>query len=706
MKRWPVLTAAATTVLVAATSFVVFRSKKTPSATPSASAEQPSNRAPTPYRIAEPIYDGKLMQGWEDWGWGQHELPTGEAARIVFGGYGGIVLHHNSLPAQYGALVFRVKAPKEFGDFLVVNLKSARAPDSKFPRVRVEPRHVLPMENGWNEVLVPWSELNPEAEPIDRITLTASRMVANDWVHLDKIALTTPTAPISVAVKAKRAKLSIVCGREARPISPFIYGYTNGVITTGGTGQRIGGNPLTRMNWDTGAWNVGSDWFFENADGGKDFWKWLDEGAKRDLFMATVVPMIGWVAKDTTSVGFPEAKFGKQQKHDPHRPEAGDGNAPNGSPLQPGPPTETSVEAPPELIGRWIRKLREKDKARGKRSVGVYILDNEPTLWDITHRDVHPKPVTYDELLERTIRYATAIRSADPEALIAGPAEWGWSGYHFSGKDRVAGTALRPDQRAHEGKPLIPWYLQKLAEHEKKTSVRLLDVVDVHYYPAADGLVGAGAKKDPETAALRLRSTRALWDPGYYDESWIKENIRLIPRMKEWVADNYPGRKLMIGEWSFGADDHISGGLATAEALGRFGQNGLFAAFYWLGPAEGTAAYWAFRAFRNFDGKGSRFLDWSLPTRETEDLSLFASRDESSSRIVAIVVNRNSDSTMNAQIDLENCRQFSPRRVFSYGARSRVLTPESLGESPPAGPGLERLIAPYSLQVIEWVKEE
>ena len=59
-----------------------------------------------------------------------------------------------------------------------------------------------------------------------------------------------------------------------------------------------------------------------------------------------------------------------------------------------------------------IEKIVAADAARGKRSVQMYILDNEPMLWNSTHRDVHPEPVTYDELLDRTVRYASAIRAA------------------------------------------------------------------------------------------------------------------------------------------------------------------------------------------------------------------------------------------------------------------------------------------------------
>jgi len=68
------------------------------------------------------------------------------------------------------------------------------------------------------------------------------------------------------------------------------------------------------------------------------------------------------------------------------------------------------------------------------------------------------------------------------------------------------------------------------------------------------------------TQALRLRSTRSLWDPNYPDESWIDgteggPTVRLIPRMRDWVASNYPGTKLTITEYNWGALDHIDGAL-------------------------------------------------------------------------------------------------------------------------------------------------
>jgi hypothetical protein len=200
------------------------------------------------------------------------------------------------------------------------------------------------------------------------------------------------------------------------------------------------------------------------------------------------------------------------------------------------------------------------------------------------------------------------------------------------------------------------------------------------------------------TSDLRLRSTRALWDASYVDESWIKEAVRLIPRMKDWVRDNYPGRKLAIGEWSFGAEAHISGGLAIAEALGRFGQQGLYAAFHWGGLPEKSPAYWAFRAFRNFDGTGGRFQDISLPVTEKEKVSLFASRDATGERIVLVLINRDTTKQVRADVALQGCGRPSSSRLFSYAAGSSALAE---GPSDVTEAGISVTLEPLSLGVLD-----
>jgi len=76
------------------------------------------------FEIAEVVYDGKLATGWEDWGWGPHEIPDGGVAKIQFGGYGGLVLRHDEeMSPHFGGITFKFHAPAEYRDFLDVRLQ-------------------------------------------------------------------------------------------------------------------------------------------------------------------------------------------------------------------------------------------------------------------------------------------------------------------------------------------------------------------------------------------------------------------------------------------------------------------------------------------------------------------------------------------------------------------------------------------------------
>jgi hypothetical protein len=655
-----------------------------------ASAPAPRPRTTPAPAIIQPIYDGALVGEWQDHGWTEHAPKTGRAQRLYFAGYGGWILSNTRLSGAFGGVTFQVRAPKVKGDFLEVRVDSETV--DVFPRVRVTAAHRRVLEDGWVEVFVPMSELNPTLIPFNRVVLRAFVDVPPPGlVEFDRIGLTQADAAQLKASQAALeqpgdpAALSVDCKAPGRVISPLIYGIAYSPLREGenvhqfslnATARRWGGNPTSRYNWELGnAWNTGSDYYFMNTSYGQRqgrVWQtFLEVNRDRNLKSALTVPMLGWIAKDTTSASFPVSDFGPQESTCPENSKVGNGLGKNGKPIKPGPPTRTSLVLEASFIGKWVAEVKALEAKRG-RLVHQYILDNEPALWHDTHRDVHPQPVTYDELLERTIAFGTAIRKADPEALIAGPAEWGWTGYFYSAADAEAGFGEKPDRRAHGDVPLIEWYLKKLREHEQKTGVRVLDVLDLHYYPQAKGIgVGTEGQIDADTSALRIRSTRSLWDPRYLDESWVKEPVRLLPRMQEWVDANAPGLKLSIGEYNFGAEQHLSGGLALAEALGRFGQHGLYSAFYWTYPSENSPAYWAFRAFRNYDGKGAHFLEQSLPTESPRDLSLFAARSSDGRSVSLVLLNTSTTETFEAAVNLKGCTLPTAQRVFRYSGDPR-----------------------------------
>ena len=658
-------------------------------------APKPGSEVPAgAFKISELIYDGGLKPGWQDYGWGSHDLDHGPA-RLNLSSYGGWIIHHDRVDAAYGAFVFRVKAPSSFGSFLRVQLSNGEG-DKSFPGVEIGPERMRAAADGWSEVYASWTDLNPSAMPFDRILVHAKSAVGADLVQFDKIGLTAvdPKANKGPAAATRPVSLVVNCREPGRAISPYIYGVAGDVWELDATTRRWGGNPTTRYNWQTHAFNTGKDWFFENQKA-PDYEAFLTDNGSHHWSSALTVPIIGWVAKDQTSVGFPVAAFGPQHAQDPYRKDVGDGMSPDGKPIPPGSPSQTSVPAPPEMIGKWIGAIRQQDQKAGAHRVGMYILDNEPNLWNANHRDVHPAPLSYDELLDRTIRYSGAIRAADPQAVLAGPAEWGWTGYMYSAQDTAVGVSSRPDRKAHGDVPLIPWYLKKLHEHDVASGTKSIDVLDLHYYPQNDGVYSDNA--DPKTAATRLRSTRSLWDPSYKDESWINDTVRLIPRMKEWVAQNYPGLKISIGEYNFGGEKHMSGALALAEALGRFGTEGVDYAYYWFAPPKNTAAYWAFRAYRNFDGKGGKFLDRSVPTKMDSTVSLFASRDESGKHLVVIALNLDPASPAQTKVDLNGCGSIVTSHRFTYS--SQAATPSDDGSS--SKPKLDELLPPYSITVFD-----
>ncbi|MBK7857966.1 MAG: glycosyl hydrolase [Archangiaceae bacterium] len=666
-------------------------------------------RRPLPLNPLEKIYAGGLMPEWQNYGWAEGDLKGPGPAKVDFSNRAGWIIaapglrDGPSLRRRFGGVAFRYQAPADFGEFLEVRLSLQ---DSDFDSVKLTPAHLTAQADGWTQVLVPMRELNPHGQAFDRLRIRATRSVGSTRVQLDQIALTVPGSEPDekVPYPSREARGVVHCERPGSPISPYIYGVSAAQAPDEGLragAHRWGGNTTSRFNWQLGdTWNTGSDWYFQNVKR-EPFSAFLQLAQQRKVFTAITVPTLGWVAKDGDSYSFSVKELGAQKDADPQHPDRGNGEKPDGSPLPSPAPTRTSVAAPPDFVGAWVKSIRQADEAQGG-TVREYILDNEPALWDSTHRDVHPEPVGYDELYERTVKYGAAVRAADPKAVIAGPAEWGWPGYFYSAKDAKAGFRSKPDRKAHGDVPLLAWWLQRLAEHEKKTGQRVLDVVDVHFYPQGKNVFtnGGGGGADLETAKLRLRSTRALWDKSYTDESWIKEPVFLIPRLKQLIAENYPGRGISIGEWNFGAEQHISGGLALAEALGRFAEGGLHSAYYWTRPQDRSPAWWAFRAFRNYDGRGAAFFDSYVPSDAAAGTSLFVSRDAKGKKLVVVALNLENQTSADLKLDLSSCGALSQARAFTYDG-----APEGLVESKPSSTAgaksFSALLQPWSINVFE-----
>jgi hypothetical protein len=455
--------------------------------------------------------------------------------------------------------------------------------------------------------------------------------------------------------------------RDVHPISPYIYGVSVADVdvleSLRPTVNSWGGNPSTRFNWEIGhAWNAGRDYFFKNGNYG------ITSGSASDGFIEAAlgfgldvrlaVPTLGWVAKndDLNTCSFP---------------------LPNGecddvplakceTPTKIADPTLANVPSDTESIRRWMEHLFI-DQGYDLRFVA---MDNEPELWGYTHYDVHPECTTYQEILEKYLAYATVVREVAPEAELMGPVTCCWYFYWNS----AAGFL---DKLANGNEHFLPWFLTKVREHDEQKGIKTIDILDIHYYQ--EGVYHQ--EVDEATAAHRLRSTRSLWDRNYADESWINEPIYLIPRMKEMTDEYYPGLKLGITEWNWGADLHINGALAIADVLGIFGREDLYFASYWTHPPIDFPGFFAFRMYTNYDGLGSRFGDTSVwaETTNADVLSSFAALDSSTGKLHLMLINKQPDQDLTTQVYLKGFSAGRSAERYQYSeARPNNITKSTL----------------------------
>jgi hypothetical protein len=607
-----------------------------------------------------PLYSDTLAAGWEDWSWGaQTHNPANSSPvhggstslQIQFtGGYSGVQFGTNATPpstAAVNTLEFWIHGGSSGGQTVHVSVSNDCSTVSQ---------DLPSLAKTWTKVSVPLEGLGTPAA-VKVIAWSNPSAAGQPVFYVDDVTLTSQ-AVTSPAVSAGPAlTINAAAGRHA--ISPLIYGmnFPNEALASELKLplQRWGGNSTTRYNYLNDTSNRASDWYFENIPNKTANIALLPEGSASNLFIeqgrrtATqtllTVPLIGWTPKSREQTcGYSVKKYGAQQDTDPWATDCGKGVLSNGSNITANDPLDTSAKIDPSFVQSWIHYLAGKYGSAADGGVRFYDLDNEPMLWNSTHRDVHPLPVSYDELNTLTTQYAAAIKAADPASQTLGPVLWGWTAYFYSALDQADGGSWwnnPKDRLAHGNIPFVEWYLQQMQAYEQAHGLRLLDYLDLHIYPQA-GAVFSKQAGDTATQQLRLRSTRSLWDTSYVDESWIGEPIYLIPRMKAWINADYPGTRTALSEYSWGAMCHINGALAQADVLGIFGREGLDLATLWDPPQLNEPGAYAFRMFLNADGSGAKFGETSVQATSgsSDQLSVFAAQRSLDGALTMMVINK------------------------------------------------------------------
>ena len=607
--------------------------------------------------VDAPIFTDALAGGWSNWSWSTTAnfaaatpVHSGVASLAVTytGAWGGLYLHVAPAlsGATYRALHFWIHGGGAGGQQLRVLLADGNGDFGPSSAITAPSGH-------WAEIDIALTSLGSPAS-ITGVSWQDTSGGAQPAFYLDDVRLVAwdvPPTPTPAPTPAAGPAIAVDAAAGVHPISPDIYGmnYADEALAAELRlpVRRWGGNSTSRYNWQADETNTGSDWYFENVptdSGAAD--AFVDQDRRTGTKTLMTVPLIGRVAKRRLDshpydCGFKVSKYGAQQATDPWDADCGNGIRPNSSEVTGNDPNDTSIVITPAFVQDWVQHLVAKYGPASAGGVAYYNLDNEPMLWPGTHRDVHPEPTSYDEMRDRTWAYGAAVKAGDPSARTLGPAEWGWTGYFWSALDWVGGDWWNhpADRLAHGNVPFVEWYLQQMAAYEQQHGVRVLDYLNEHFYPPGVALAGAGGA---DLQALRLRSTRLLWDATYAEESWIAEPVYMIPRMRGWIAADYPGTRTAVTEYNWGALDHINGALAQADVLGIFGREGLDLATLWGPPSSGEPGAFAFRMYRNVDGAGSGFGETSVHAASSDQgrLSAYAARRAGDGALTVVVINK------------------------------------------------------------------
>jgi hypothetical protein len=468
--------------------------------------------------------------------------------------------------------------------------------------------------------------------------------------------------------------VSVDANANRHAINPNIYGIAYGdahdISTLNVSLNRWGGNSTSRYNWQIDAHSAGSDWYFETYPDSNG-----TPSASADSYVATTraagngaqpmftIPMIDYLANlgadRSTLEGFSVKKYGPQTATDPYNSDAGNGvSSATGKDITGNNPTDTGVNNSTTIQQAWVQHfVNTFGNASSSTGIKYYILDNEPSLWYSTHRDVHPNPATYAEMYNKIVAYATAIRAADPNAKIAAFEEWSWWAMYDSGFDQANGIgAANSDYNTHGHTYYYPWLLQQLYAYKMATGTQLIDILTVHCYNAIpdsddDSLAGQQA---------RNAETRILWDPNFQDPSWYGDigiNGRVlnwIPTLQAMVNQYHPGLQVGCTEYNWGDEPNLNGATTQADVLGIYGRQGLDLATRWTvadntntTPTTYYVTYLASQIYRNYDGKNSTFGDTSVSamTANPDLLSAFAAVRTSDGALTVMVINKQQGST-------------------------------------------------------------
>ncbi|HEU4583571.1 MAG TPA: glycoside hydrolase family 44 protein [Polyangiaceae bacterium] len=539
-------------------------------------------------------------------------------------------------------------------------------------------------------------------------TVLLSNLPTTQAVDRKLAARPAVAAPRLEPVDAGELAFQIQPGKVLRKISRYVYGINSQPFDdTGATVRRNGGNRGSAYNWETNDSNAGKD-YIHNSDQwpctilnipncdqpAAQFLGFFEKNKQAGADTIATVPMLDYVTADKNGPVKPEEKA-PSKRWVPSKPR-------KGQPFADPPDLNDGVVYQDEFVAYLVKKLGKADKG----GIKFYSLDNEPALWPETHPLVHPEHTSYEEMVRRTEETAAAIKEVDKSAFLLGAVMFGWSEFQS--------LSSAPDSAKYNAAfgTYTDFFLDAMKRLEKKHGRRLVDALDIHWYPEARGTQRiTGDESSRATLDERLQAPRSLWDPQYKEKSWIVQQtgkpIRLIPWLRELIQKRYPGTELTMTEYNYGGTADVSGGLAQVDVLGVLGREGVYLATYWgkgaaVEPLPPYVAA-AFKLYRNYDGKGGKFGDTAVEASvpNADAASVFAATDASGD-LTVIAINKHQQNRYTGVFDLGKGKPYKAVKTFVIDRSNTQVNPGKPAEL--KGNTLRYTLEPLSATLIVFQK--
>lgn len=269
-------------------------------------------------------------------------------------------------------------------------------------------------------------------------------------------------------------------------------------------------------------------------------------------------------------------------------------------------------------------------------------MDNEVEIWSGTHDDIMAAQISAGDFMQLYFTVAKKAREKFPDIKLVGPVpcnEWQW--YNYDNNIISYGG---------ENLCWLEYFIRRVAEEQNETGIRLLDVLDLHYYPgssAASELVQYHRVFfDKEYIYPEANGVKRV--TGGWDNSITGEYI--FERCNDWLEEYMgPHHGVTLGVSETGISDINSNVSAVwyASTLGEFMKHNveLFTPWSWQeGMWEVLHLFSRYNKSKSVKALSSQELY----------VSAYPSVNASQDSLTVVLVNRSTSSNKSVSVTLSN----------------------------------------------------